>query len=102
MDMYRLMAHAQQVEETRHKRKNKEFKRAKSYEGGTSKGRLDIQDKTRLKKRNFNQVPSKLPKARKYSVSNHMSKKPTSRNSPSDKQCCTKCDKKHLGECLVG
>ena len=44
MDLSRLMVHAQQVEETRLKRKNREFNRAKSYEGGTSEGRLEIQD----------------------------------------------------------
>ena len=41
----------QQVEETRLKRKNREFKRAKSYEEGTSKGRLEIQEKPRFMKR---------------------------------------------------
>ena len=52
-----LMVHAQQVEETRIKRKNREFKRVKFYEGGTSKGRLEIQHKPRFKKRVSNQVP---------------------------------------------
>ena len=41
MDNSMLMVHAQQVEETRLKRKNMEFKRAKSYEGGTSNGRFE-------------------------------------------------------------
>ncbi|TMW85548.1 hypothetical protein EJD97_022970 [Solanum chilense] len=41
----------QEVEETRVKRKSKDAKRAKSYNGGSSKGRLDIQDKHGFKKR---------------------------------------------------
>ena len=34
------------------------FKRAKAYEGGTYKGRLEIQDKPKFKKRVSNQVTS--------------------------------------------
>ena len=37
-----LMVHAQQVEETRLKMKNREAKKARSYKCGFSKGRLDI------------------------------------------------------------
>ena len=44
------MVHAQEVEETRLRRKNREAKKARSYEGGYSKGRLDIKDKPRFKK----------------------------------------------------
>ena len=62
MEISHLMVHAQQVEETRLKRKNRESKRAKSYEGGTSKGRLEIQEKYWLKKRVSNQVPSNFPR----------------------------------------
>ena len=61
MDIYRLMVHAQQVHLYRIKRKNMEFKRVKSYEGGISKGRLKIQDKPRFKKRVSNQVSSDFP-----------------------------------------
>ena len=69
------MAHIQQVEETRLKWINMEFKRAKSYEGGTYKGRLKIQDKTRFKKRVSNYVPSNFPKRSKDRVSNRNSQK---------------------------
>ena len=44
------MVHAQEVEETRLRRKNREAKKARSYEGGYSKGRLDNKDKPRFKK----------------------------------------------------
>ena len=37
-----LMVHAQQVQETRLRRTNRDAKKARSYEGGCSKGRLDI------------------------------------------------------------
>ena len=37
-------------------------KRARSFEIGSSKGRLDIKDKTRFKKRFSNKVPSKFSK----------------------------------------
>ena len=50
MDLSRLMVHVQQVEESRIKRKNREVKRARPYDGGTSKSKFEIQDKQKLKK----------------------------------------------------
>ena len=41
------------------------FKRAKAYEGGTYKGRLEIQDNPKFKKRVSNQVTSNFPTAKK-------------------------------------
>ena len=81
---------------------NREYKRVKSYEEGTSKGRLHIQDKPRFKKRVSKKFPSKFPKANKNKVSNPKSQKSTSGKSPSDKPTCSKCGNKHWGECLVG
>ena len=57
MDISCLMVHAKQVEDTRAKRKNRDTKRVWSFDGGSSKGRLDIQDKPRIKKRDYNKVP---------------------------------------------
>ena len=56
MDIYCFIVHSQQVKETRLKMKNQKFKNSKSYEGGTSKGGLEIQDKPRFKKRVSNNV----------------------------------------------
>ena len=75
MNIFHLMVHAQQVEETRVKRKSRDTKRARSFEGGSSKGRLDIQDYPRFKNRTSNQVPSKFPNARYDRVSNPNSQK---------------------------
>ena len=71
----RLMVHFHQVNETRLKRKNREFKRDKSYEGGTFKGRLDIQDKPRFKKRVCKKVPSNFPNSNKDRVYNLIPKR---------------------------
>ena len=58
------------MEEQRAKRKSRDAKRARSFDAGSSKGRIEIQDKPRFKKRVSNQVPSKFPRARDYRVSN--------------------------------
>ena len=80
MDISRLMVHAQKVYETIVKRKNREFKRANFFEGVTSKGRLEIQDKPRFKMTVYNEVPSKLSKANEDKVCNFKSQKGRRRN----------------------
>ena len=55
-----LMVHSQQVENTRVKRKSKDAKRARSFDCGSSKGRLDIQEKSRFKNRSSVQFPTKF------------------------------------------
>ncbi|XP_069150258.1 uncharacterized protein [Solanum lycopersicum] len=45
-----LIVHAQQVEESRIGNMNREAKGAKLFESGSSKSRLDVQDKPKLKK----------------------------------------------------
>ena len=75
INISRLIVHAQQVEESKISRKNRESKKERSYEGGFSKGRVDIQEKPRFKKRFSNQVHSKFPKARDDTVSNPKSQK---------------------------
>ena len=63
MNIFLLMVHAQQLEEERVKRKSRDVNRAKTFDSGSSKGGLDIQDEPRIKKRFSNKVPSNVPKA---------------------------------------
>ena len=50
MNIYRLMVHAQQVQEARFNKKSRDASRKRSNDGGFSKGRFYIQDNNRLKK----------------------------------------------------
>ena len=70
MDLARLMVHAQQFEESRLTKRNMEAKEAKSFEGSSSKSRLDVQDKLKFKKMFSNQVPSNFSKNRNDRGSN--------------------------------
>ena len=51
MNIYRVMVHAKHVEETRARRKSRDTKRARSFDGGATKNRLEIQEKPRFKKK---------------------------------------------------
>ena len=51
-------------EEARSMIKSSDAKRERSFDGGSSKNDLDIEENPRFKKRFYNRVPSKLPKAR--------------------------------------
>ena len=73
MNISCLMVHAQQVEESMVKKKSRDANRARSYDCGSSKGNLDIQDKPWFKKRFSSHVPSKFPKVRDNRVPNPMS-----------------------------
>ena len=70
----------------------------KSFESGSSKGRLEIQDKPRFKKRFSNQVLSKFAKACDPSVSNPKSQKGRGTSSQIKKPICEKCGKKQMGD----
>ena len=80
--------------------KSRDANRAKSYDGGYSNGRLDIQENPRFKKRVSNQVPSKFPKAHYYMVSNRKPKKGKCTSLPIENPTCGKCGKSHYGDCL--
>ena len=88
MNISRLIVHAQQVEQARAKRNIRDTKGERSFDGGSSKGRLDIQDKHRFKKRFSNQVPSKFPKACDDRVSKPNSQKGRFTTSPSKNPTC--------------
>ena len=64
MNIYYLIDHAQKVEEKRDKTKSKDVNRVWSLHGVSSKGKLDIRDKPRLKNDSSNKVTTKFPKAR--------------------------------------
>ena len=70
MNIFRLMVYAKRVEEARAKRKSRDAKRDRSFDGGSSKNRLEIQDKPKLNKHGSNQVPTKFPRASGDRVSN--------------------------------
>ena len=83
-------------------RESREAKKAKSYEGFSSKGRFYIQDKPRFKKMFSNQVHGKYPKAHDNMVYNPMYPKGRGTRLPSKNPICGKFGKKHYGDCLVG
>ena len=63
---------------------------------------MEIQDKTRLKKRFSNQVASKFSKVCDDRVSNPKSQKVRGTSSPRKKPTYKKCSKKRMGKFLVG
>ena len=75
MNISFLMVHGKHVEVARAKSKNRDYKREKSFDGGSFKSSVEIQDKPRLKKRVSNKVLSKFPKARDDRMSNPNPKK---------------------------
>ncbi|XP_069148117.1 uncharacterized protein [Solanum lycopersicum] len=91
MNISHLMVHARTVEDARDKRKNRYAKRARSFDGGSSNNRLEIQEKRRFKKRVSNQVPYKFPKARDDKGNKLRAKKGQSGNSPNEKPTYAKC-----------
>ena len=69
MDLSRLIIHAQQFENSCLRKKNREAKEGKVFESGSSKNRIDVQDKPKLKKRFSNTAPSNVSKTRNDRVS---------------------------------
>ena len=50
MNIFLLMVHTRRFEEARSKLKSRDVNRARSFDGGATRNRLDIQDKSRFKK----------------------------------------------------
>ena len=80
----------------------KKVERSMSFDGSSSKNRIDIQDKPKFKKLGSNQVPTKFQRASGDRVSNPKFKKGKSSNSPKEKPTYGKCCKKNYVECLKG
>ena len=102
MNIYCLMVNAKNGERERARRKSNDAKREICFDGGSSKNRLEIQDKRRFMKWVSSEVPSKFPKASGDRVCNPKSKKGKGPNSPTEKPTCGKCGKKHYSDCLKG
>ncbi|XP_069151890.1 uncharacterized protein [Solanum lycopersicum] len=102
MKISRLMVNAKHVEETRARRMSNDAKRERSFDGGSSKNRVEMQTKPRFKKHVSSQVPSKIPKASGDRVSNPKLKNGKCTNSLTEKTTCGKCRKKHYGDGLKG
>ena len=99
MNISRLMIYSRRVEEGISKRKSRDAKRARSFDGGFLKNRFKIQDKPKFKKRGSNQVPTKLSKASGDRMSNPKFTKGKCSNSPKDKPTCGMSGKKYYGKC---
>lgn len=70
MDLSRLIVYSQQVKECSLYRNYRDAKRASPYDGGSSKGEFEIQDKPMFMKRFYIKVPSKISKGNKDRVTN--------------------------------
>ncbi|KAH0743176.1 hypothetical protein KY290_031169 [Solanum tuberosum] len=102
MDISRLMVHAQQIEESRLRKKSREVKRPRPDDGNSTKGKIEGQSGPRFKKRFSNQSPSNAPKTNKDRVSNPKPQGGNKSGSPMDRPMCDKCGKRHERKCLAG
>ncbi|XP_015075375.1 uncharacterized protein LOC107019373 [Solanum pennellii] len=92
---------AEMVKEAKAKRKDRDTKRARSFEGGAAKNRLEIQDNTRFKNRFSNQVPSEFPKSRDEKSPRPKVQKGKIESPSIDKPSCNECGKKNFCACLL-
>ena len=105
MDLGRLMVHAQQVQESRRRKRGREGKNPRpSDQVGSSSGRssFGVQDRTKFKKgyqRSGNPTTSKKSNAK---VEKSGPKKGNDRNAQHSSKPCGKWGRLHGGECLVG
>ena len=101
MDISRLIVNAQQIEDTRFRKKTSDDKRIMSNDAGYSKGKLEIQDKPKFKKRFCNKVPSNAPSVNKGRVSNPNPQGGSGGGFYFERPSCEKWCKKHKGKGLV-
>uniref|UniRef100_M1DZ27 Gag-pol polyprotein n=1 Tax=Solanum tuberosum TaxID=4113 RepID=M1DZ27_SOLTU len=102
MDISRLMVYAQQIEEEKLKKKNKEVKRARTGDGNFSNARSDGQGRPRFKQRFSNQGSSSALRVKKDRVTNPKPQGGNSGGSFVARPNYEKCGRKHYGKCLVG
>uniref|UniRef100_M1DAR4 Gag-pol polyprotein n=1 Tax=Solanum tuberosum TaxID=4113 RepID=M1DAR4_SOLTU len=91
MNISRLMVYAQQIEEFKFKRKNKEAKKARTGDGNFSSDKSDGQGRPKSKQRHSDQHHSNTPRFNQEKGS----------GSPFPKPTCTKYGKKHHRKCLT-
>ncbi|XP_015072587.1 uncharacterized protein LOC107016711 [Solanum pennellii] len=91
-----------EVKDSRLRKRNRESRKARSFESSSSKSRLDVQDKPKFKKRFSNQVPSNFSQNHNDKGYNPKPQKGRNVDPPRERPTYGKCGKKHVGECLVG
>ena len=92
------MVHAKNVAEARARRKSRYAKRARSFDGDSSKNWIEIKDKPGFKKRVSSQVPSKFQKSSDDRVYNFKFNIGKGTNSPIENPTCGKCGNMHYGD----
>ncbi|XP_015167771.1 uncharacterized protein [Solanum tuberosum] len=102
MDISRLIVYAQQVEESRLRKKSREVKRTRSNDGNSSKGKFEGQSGPRFKKRFSNQGSSNATRPNKDRVSNPKPQGGNRGESSMKRPTCAKYGKKHEEKCLDG
>ncbi|XP_049394739.1 uncharacterized protein LOC125859037 [Solanum stenotomum] len=102
MDISRLMIYAQQIEETKLKKMNRDVKRPRPDDGNSSKSKSEGQSGPRFKKRFSNQSSSNAPKTNKDRVPHPKPQGGNRGGSSMERPTCAKCGKKHEGKCLAG
>ncbi|XP_049381232.1 uncharacterized protein LOC125845741 [Solanum stenotomum] len=102
MTISRFLVYAQQIEETKLKKMNRDVKSLRTQDGNLSKGRFEAQGTPRFKNRFSNQGTSSTPKVNKDMVPTPKPQGGSGGGSYVERLTCAKFGKKHGGKCLVG
>lgn len=101
IDISCLMVHAQKVVETRLWKSNSDAKRERPYNGGSSRCKLEIQDKPTFIKRFFNQSSPNVTTVKKDRVYISLSHNEENLVVHVEKLNCEKIGKRQGGKCLL-